>query len=86
IVGLLHYRIPHIFMTKAYDGSMFKCSDSWVQTFLYENLCYTMRKGTRAAQKLLTNLNEVCREQFLQLVLTIHDDVITFPQFLVNID
>lgn len=86
IVGLLRYTIPQIFATKAFDGSTFKCSDSWVQTFLYENLRYTMRKGTRAAQKLPTNLNEVCCEQFLRLALTIRDDVITFPQFLVNID
>ncbi|KAG2065560.1 hypothetical protein BDR04DRAFT_1032462, partial [Suillus decipiens] len=41
---------------------------------------YTMRKGTHAAQKLPTNLNEVCHEQFLQLVLTICDDVIMIGQ------
>jgi hypothetical protein len=86
IVGLLRHALPDIFTKKAHDGSMFKCSDSWVHTFLYDNLHYTMRKGTHAAQKLPANLHDVCREQFLRLALTIRDDVITSPEFLVNID
>ncbi|KAG1769714.1 hypothetical protein EV702DRAFT_978535 [Suillus placidus] len=46
IVGVLRQDLPEIFAVKEKDGSMFKCSDSWVQTFLYDQLQYTMRKGT----------------------------------------
>ncbi|KAG1860554.1 hypothetical protein C8R48DRAFT_544650, partial [Suillus tomentosus] len=86
VVGVLRHDLPEIFAAKANDGSTFKCSDSWVQTFLYDQLQYTMRKGTRAAQKLPPNIDEVCLEQFLRIALTIRDDVITYPEFLVNID
>ncbi|KAG1771358.1 hypothetical protein EV702DRAFT_933432, partial [Suillus placidus] len=86
IVGILRHDLPEIFSMQAKDGSVFKCSDSWVKTFLYDQLQYTMRKGTRAAQKLPPNIDNVCLEQFLRLALTIRDDVITYPEFLVNID
>jgi hypothetical protein len=45
-----------------------------------------MRSATRAAQKLPTNADELCREQFLRLSLTLRDGVIDRPQFYVNID
>lgn len=86
IVGILHHELPNIFSTAAKDGSMFKCSDSWVKAFLYDHLQYTIRQGTRAAQKLPPNVDDVCRQQFLRLSLTIRDDVIPYPEFLVNID
>ncbi|KAG2353986.1 hypothetical protein BDR07DRAFT_1382639 [Suillus spraguei] len=86
IVGILHHKLPNIFSTAAKDGSMFKCSDSWVKAFLYDHLQYTICQGTCAAQKLPPNVDNVCRQQFLQLSLTIHDNVIPYPEFLVNID
>ncbi|KAG2343785.1 hypothetical protein BDR05DRAFT_883749, partial [Suillus weaverae] len=82
IVNILHHELPNIFLMAAKDGSMFKCSDSWVKAFLYDHLQYTIHQGTRAAQKLPPNVDN----QFLPLSLTIRDDVIPYPEFLVNID
>ncbi|KAG2338130.1 hypothetical protein BDR05DRAFT_894129, partial [Suillus weaverae] len=65
IIGVLHHDLPEIFTAKAKNSSTFKCSDSWVQTFLYDHLQYTMHKGIQAAQKLPMNIDEVCLEQFL---------------------
>ncbi|KIK96283.1 hypothetical protein PAXRUDRAFT_138819, partial [Paxillus rubicundulus Ve08.2h10] len=65
IVGMLCHMVPEVLTTQLKDGSTFKYSDTWVQTFLYDNLSYTMHKGTCAAQKLPQNLDEVCQDQFL---------------------
>ncbi|KIK95920.1 hypothetical protein PAXRUDRAFT_139653, partial [Paxillus rubicundulus Ve08.2h10] len=46
IIVHLQHAVPQIFVQKVEDGSMFQCSDSWVQTFLYENLRFTMHKAT----------------------------------------
>jgi DDE superfamily endonuclease len=86
IIGQLHHAIPEIFETVSKDGSRFRCSESWVRKFLSMKLNWTMRSGTRAAQKLPANVDEVCREQFLRLALTLRDGVIDHPAFLVNID
>ncbi|KAF8833634.1 hypothetical protein BDN67DRAFT_916562 [Paxillus ammoniavirescens] len=65
---------------------MFRCSETWVRSFLLHNLHWRMRKSTRAAQKLPTNVDEVCQEQFFRLALTICDNVIHSPVFYVNIN
>ncbi|KIK91472.1 hypothetical protein PAXRUDRAFT_149437, partial [Paxillus rubicundulus Ve08.2h10] len=49
-------------------------------------LKYTLWKATHATQKLPTNVEDVCLEQFLRLALTVCDDVITSGTFHVNID
>ncbi|KAH7905096.1 hypothetical protein BJ138DRAFT_980435, partial [Hygrophoropsis aurantiaca] len=68
------------------DGSRFRCTESWVKKFLSENLQWTFRCATRAAQKVPTNADQVCFEQFLRLCLTIRDCAIFNPCFYVNID
>ncbi|KAH7903349.1 hypothetical protein BJ138DRAFT_1020789, partial [Hygrophoropsis aurantiaca] len=86
IVAQLQHSIPEVFTAKASDGSTFRCSESWVRKFLFDNLRWTMRRGTRAAQKLPKNCDELCHEQFLRLALTMHDGVIPHTTFLINID
>ncbi|KIK96169.1 hypothetical protein PAXRUDRAFT_66134, partial [Paxillus rubicundulus Ve08.2h10] len=86
IVGTLQHLAPHIFTQTATDGSMFKCSEMWVHTFLYDHLNYVMHKGTCAAQKLPPNLDEVCCEHFLCLTSILHDNVITLGDLHVNIN
>ncbi|KIK80340.1 hypothetical protein PAXRUDRAFT_158942, partial [Paxillus rubicundulus Ve08.2h10] len=54
--------------------------------FLLHNLHWRMHKSTCASQKLPTNVDEVCQEQFFRLALTIHDNVIHSPAFYVNIN
>ncbi|KAH7905739.1 hypothetical protein BJ138DRAFT_964080, partial [Hygrophoropsis aurantiaca] len=86
IMAQLEYGTPQVFTTISKDGSIFHCSDSWVRKFLYDKLRWTIRMGTRAAQKLPPNVDEVCREQFLRLALTIRDGIIHSAAFYVNID
>ncbi|KII82827.1 hypothetical protein PLICRDRAFT_70158, partial [Plicaturopsis crispa FD-325 SS-3] len=82
----LHHAVPEVFEKVAKDGSRFRCTESWVRKFLYANLKWTMRSATRAAQKLPPNAEDLCREQFLRLVLAARDCVIEHGGFHVNID
>jgi hypothetical protein len=86
IVAHLYHKIPQIFKMPTSSGALFKCSESWVKKFLATQLNWTFRRGTRAAQKLPVNVDELCLEQFLRLAITMRDKAINHPSFLVNID
>jgi hypothetical protein len=86
IVAHLQFRAPEVFAKRAKDGSYFRCTDSWVKKFLHENLRWTFRRATRAAQKLPANLDHVLRENFLRLALTFRNGVIEHAVFFVNAD
>ncbi|KIK73788.1 hypothetical protein PAXRUDRAFT_59581, partial [Paxillus rubicundulus Ve08.2h10] len=86
IVAQLQHHVPQIFSTKSPDGSMFQCSETWVRSFLLHNLHWRMCQSTHTAQKLPTNVNEVCLEQFFRLALTIQNNVIHSPVFYMNIN
>jgi hypothetical protein len=86
IIGQLHYSVPAIFHTPLGDGSVFRASDNWVKKFLHDRLNWSFRRCTQAAQKLPVNVDELIREHFLRLVLTMRNCMIDHPAFDVNID
>lgn len=86
LVARLHHAVPDVFTRQAKDGSVFRCSESWVKNFLYENLNWSFRRSTRAAQKTPNNAEELCLEQFLRHAITARDTAIPCPGFRVNID
>jgi len=85
-VAHLHHTIPHVFNTPAADGSLFRCSATWVKRFIYENLKWSFHRATQAAQKTPTNADKLCREQFLRHAVTACDTAMPSPGFRVNID
>jgi len=86
ILAHLQYSAPEIFETVAKDGSRFRCTESWVKKFVHEQLNWSFRRATRAAQKLPINVDELLLDQFQCLTLTIRDCAIFHPCFLVNIN
>ena len=86
IVARLHHAVPEVFRVIAKDGSVFRCSESWVKHFLYQNLKWSYRHSTRASQKTPANADELCHHQFLRQAVTTRDTAIRSPGFRVNID
>ncbi|KZP02799.1 hypothetical protein FIBSPDRAFT_769955 [Athelia psychrophila] len=80
------YSIPQVFDVISKDGTTFKCSIAWVRKFLENNLRWVLRRTTRAAQKLPTNVDEILMQNALRLAHTCRDGVIFDAAFDVNID
>ncbi|KAJ7083056.1 hypothetical protein B0H15DRAFT_757926, partial [Mycena belliarum] len=52
IITIIKVRAPELFEHRFKDGSTFQVSDSFCRKFLDRSLAWSMRKGTKAAQKL----------------------------------
>jgi DDE superfamily endonuclease len=86
MVARLHHAVPQVFQVVAKDGSVFRCSESWVMRFIYDNLKWSFRRATRAAQKTPDNADELCHQQFLRHAITARDTAMPSAGFRVNID
>jgi hypothetical protein len=58
---------PEVFKKVAKDGSLFRCSDSYLRRWLHETMRWAQRKATHAAQKLPINWEDICEKSFLRL-------------------
>ncbi|KAK6974495.1 hypothetical protein R3P38DRAFT_3378568 [Favolaschia claudopus] len=58
IIATIRDQAPEIFEQKFKDGSTFQVSDSFCRKFLDKTLVWSMRKGTKAAQKLPVDAEE----------------------------
>lgn len=67
IVAVILRMAPEIFEKKGKDGSVFRCSDSWVRRWLHRTLNWSERKATRAAHKLPRDWEDQCEKSFLRL-------------------
>ncbi|KAJ3992997.1 hypothetical protein F5050DRAFT_1531332, partial [Lentinula boryana] len=57
---------PEIFDKVIHDHTKFRCSKSFVRKYLTNNLDWSFRTATRAAQKLPENVDEILEEAFLR--------------------
>ncbi|KAJ7668615.1 hypothetical protein DFH06DRAFT_1267626 [Mycena polygramma] len=57
----------------ASDGTIFKCSASFVRRYLRNTLCWSERRATKAAQKLPANLEQILTDAFLREAYVIRD-------------
>ncbi|VDC03846.1 unnamed protein product [Peniophora sp. CBMAI 1063] len=73
ILGLIQHCAPQLLREVLSDGSQFVCSDAYVRRFLYHQLHWVPRRGTRAAQKTPENAGQLLWELFIRLVLSLHD-------------
>ncbi|QRV96790.1 Ulp1 protease family, carboxy-terminal catalytic domain protein [Ceratobasidium sp. AG-Ba] len=88
--GLLAFRktghyIPDAFSLQVRSGRLFRCSERFVRRFLREELGWSVRKATRAAQKYPSNVCTVLLNAFLRILCAIHDHVIP-ASCIVNVD
>ncbi|KAJ6559262.1 hypothetical protein B0H10DRAFT_2240540 [Mycena sp. CBHHK59/15] len=73
IIAIIRERAPEIFERRFKDGSTFQVSDSFCRKFLDKTLAWSMRKGTKAAQKLPADAEDQCETAFLRRAWTIKE-------------
>ncbi|THU88986.1 hypothetical protein K435DRAFT_678877 [Dendrothele bispora CBS 962.96] len=57
---------PLLFEQDLSDSSRFRCSESFVRKYIVNNLNWSWRSTTRAAQKLPENVNDILEESYLR--------------------
>jgi hypothetical protein len=76
---------PEVFEKVAKDGSVFRCSDSYLRRWLHETMRWAQRRATRAAQKLPIDWEDICEKSFLRLAQDVKDKDVP-PELYVNSD
>lgn len=85
IIAIIQTQAPEIFDHKFKDGSAFQVSDSFCRKFLHKTMAWSIRKGTKAAQKLPANAEEQCENAFLRRAWTIKEHRIP-AELVINAD
>lgn len=70
----------------AKDGSRFRCSDSFVRKFVYEQLRWVPRASTQAAKTVPDDAEQRIWEMFLRLALWIRDSGVRHADLIINWD
>ena len=76
MVGQLQHLVPQIFLEPSKDGTLFWCSESFVQKFLKRSLGWSLRRSTRAGGKTPEKAPEILKKAFLWMAYTIKDEEI----------
>lgn len=82
IVASILGKRPEILEYTFHDGSRFKVSESFVRNLLRCEMQWSMRKSTRAAQKLPKDWKEQCERSFLRKAYIIKEEDIPAPLYL----
>ncbi|KAJ7158958.1 hypothetical protein C8R43DRAFT_882155, partial [Mycena crocata] len=85
IIVIIREQASELFEHCFKDGSYFRVSDSFCKKFLDNSLAWSMRKGTKAAQKLPVDAEEQCETVFLRRAWTIKEHRIP-AELIVNAD
>ncbi|KAG9121183.1 hypothetical protein FRC07_002967 [Ceratobasidium sp. 392] len=85
MAGVIRHHIPDIFTQPDSSGRVFQCSRGFVRTFLHRNLGWSVRKATRAVQKLPSDVNTVLFHAFLRFARLVRDEEIP-SCCIVNVD
>jgi hypothetical protein len=73
MISMIETHAPQIFTRVANDGSRFQCSESFVRSYLHKHN-WSMRRATKAAQKVPANAEKQCEESFFRQAKAIRDD------------
>jgi hypothetical protein len=84
MIAHIEHTAASLFAVKTKSG-VFSCSVRYVRKFLKSHLNWTLRKATRAAQKVPANAQAQCRASFLRQALSIRNHHIP-AELRVNID
>ncbi|TFY81041.1 hypothetical protein EWM64_g2978 [Hericium alpestre] len=73
MISMIQIHAPEVFLKVAGDGSMFRCSNSFVRHFL-DRHHWSSRSPTKAAQKMPLDTQEQCRRSFFQQAFTVQNE------------
>ena len=85
MLAVIISKAPELLEKKFADGSTFRASDSFVRKWLHEEMHWSKRKGTQAAQHLPENWEDICERSFLRDAYIIKEEDIPATLF-VNSD
>ncbi|KAE9389233.1 hypothetical protein BT96DRAFT_783375, partial [Gymnopus androsaceus JB14] len=66
MIAVFTQHAPELFDVDLGNGTKFRCSDAWVRKYPHEQLGWSLRACTRAAQKLPDNYEEILLEAYLR--------------------
>jgi hypothetical protein len=70
MLGHLRHLAPEVFAARASNGSIFKCSDTYVRSFLKQHLNFVPCMATHTAQKVPSDTEAQMRRSFFCVVYT----------------
>ncbi|RDB20753.1 hypothetical protein Hypma_012086, partial [Hypsizygus marmoreus] len=73
LIAHLEHRTPQIFKDPSPDGSLFRCSESFVAKFIARSLGWSIRRSTCAGRKIPVNAEEILLQAFLRMAYVIKD-------------
>ena len=85
MIGYITHDAPEIFEKEGKNGQRFKCSEAFVRAFLRKVMNWSLRKSTRAGQKVPANVDILLKKVFLHTSAAIRDGKIQ-SCFVVNTD
>ena len=85
MLAVIISKAPELLEKKFADGSTFRTSDSFVRNWLHDEMHWSKRKGTQAAQHLPENWEDICERSFLRDAYIIKEEDIPATLF-VNSD
>jgi hypothetical protein len=73
MIALIQAYAPSVFTTKCRDGSVFTCSPGFVRKFLKNEMNWSLRHATRAAQKIPADADELLHRAALRQAFSIRN-------------
>ncbi|KAG8726118.1 hypothetical protein FRC12_023690 [Ceratobasidium sp. 428] len=73
MMGVIKHYMPGAFSIVTKSGRLFCCSERFVRRFLRDELGWSVRKSTRAAQKFPSNVDSVLLDAFLRMACAVRD-------------
>ncbi|KAI0083118.1 hypothetical protein BDY19DRAFT_864208, partial [Irpex rosettiformis] len=85
MIGMITHYAPEKFALEDKNGRHFKCSEAFVRRFLRRNMGWSLRRATRAGQKVPVDADQILFRACLRAAAAICDlDIL--PVFVVNTD
>ena len=86
MIAMITHHAPEIFERVDKQGRHFECPELYVRRFLKRHLGWSIQRSTRAGHKFPADVEDVCRRFFLRNAVTIRNEDIIHPCFIVNSD
>ncbi|EUC54439.1 DDE superfamily endonuclease, partial [Rhizoctonia solani AG-3 Rhs1AP] len=74
MIATISERAPELFERKVSEDKQFRCSSEFIRSFLHNELDWSLRRPTQAAQKVPANVKEVLMKAFLRMACAVRDE------------
>ncbi|KAI0812465.1 hypothetical protein BC629DRAFT_1274243, partial [Irpex lacteus] len=85
MIGIITHHAPEVFEKEDKNGKRFRCTEAFVRLYLNRTMGWSLRRSTRAGQKIPANADELLFQACLRAAALIRDEDI-LDVFVVNTD